>query len=325
MKDAEFIFAGEILVMKRQLFYPALLLSSLLAMNAWGIGIISFTSDRAGNLDIYTIDTNGENLINLTNHAADDYSPTWSPDGRFVAYVSERDGNPEIYVMELNTKEQRRLTEHKATDIDPAWSPDGRSIAFASNQARDHAADTDIYTMDVNGKKIQRLTNKGGNNTTPTWSPDGEWIAFRSTQDGIGGIHVMTADGEKQRALTQVSATNPTWSPNGKQICFSSENLAGVATPTLFMVDTDGKNAKKLTNGTLASEEPSWAPDGQSIAYVSLEGGSKALYVINVVGGEPRQLTEHLGLDFSPAWAPTAFSVAPGSNTRLMQWGVLKQ
>ena len=310
--------------MKRKFSYLVLLALSLFAMKAWSIGTICFTSDRAGSLDIYIIDTNDENLINLTNHAADDYSPTWSPDGRFVAYVSERDGNPEIYVLELNTKEQRRLTDHKATDLDPAWSPDGRSIAFASNQARDHAADTDIYTMDVNGKKVQRLTNKGGNNSTPTWSPDGEWIAFRSTQDGIGGIHVMTADGKKQRALTQVSATSPTWSPNGKQICFASEKLAGVATWTLFMVDTDGKNVKKLTDGTLASEEPSWAPDGQSIVYVSVEDGSQALYVINVAGGEPRQLTEHLALDFSPAWAPITFSVDPGSNTQLMQWGVLK-
>ena len=311
--------------MKRKFSYLALLTLNLFAMNAWSIGTISFTSDRAGNLDIYIIDTNGENLTNLTNHAADDYSPTWSPDGRLIAYVSERDGNPEIYVMELNTKEQRRLTDHKATDIDPAWSPDGRSIAFASNLARDHAADTDIYTMDVNGKKVQKLTNKGGHNSNPTWSPDGEWIAFRSTLDGIGGIHVMTADGEKQRPLTQVSATYPAWSPSGKQICFSSEKLAGVATPTLFTVDINGKNVKKLTDGTLASEDPSWAPDGRSIVYVSVENGSQTLYVIKVAGGEPRQLTETVGLDFLPAWGPTAFSVAPGSNTRLMRWGVLKR
>lgn len=311
--------------MKQKLFYPTVIFFSLFAINVWGIGIISFTSDRAGNLDIYTIDTNAENLVNLTNHAADDYSPTWSPDGRFIAYVSERDGNPEIYVLELNKKEERRLTDHKATDLDPAWSPDGGAIAFASNQARDHAADTDIYTMDVNGKKVKRLTNKGGHNATPTWSPDGEWIAFRSTQDGIGGIHVMTADGEKQRALTQVSATDPTWSPNGKQICFASERLGGVATSTLFTMDTDGENIQKLTDGTLASEEPSWAPDGQSIAYVSVEDGSQALYIIKVTGGEPRQLTAHLGLDFSPEWSPTAFSVAPGSNTQFMRWGILKR
>ena len=312
-------------LMKQVTFYLSLLLPSLFIMNAWSAGTVSFTSDQAGNLDIYIIDTNGENLINLTNHPADDYSPTWSPDGRSMAYVSERDGNPEIYVMDLNTKEQRRLTEHKATDIDPAWYPDGRAIAFASNQARDHAADTDIYTMDVNGKKVKRLTNKGGNNSTPAWSPDGEWIAFRSTHDGIGGIHVMTAKGEKQRALTQVSATNPTWAPNGKQICVSSENLGGVATLTLFIVDVDGKNVQKLTDGTHVSDEPNWSPDGTLIVHVSERDGSKALYVINAAGGEPRQLTEHLGQDFSPVWVPTAFAVAPSSKTQLMLWGVLKR
>ena len=309
--------------MQQKLFYSTLIFFSLLAINISNAGNIVFTSDRTGNLDIYTIDTNGENLSNLTNHAADDYSPTWSPDGRFIAYVSERDGNPEIYVIELSTQEQRRLTDHKATDLDPAWSPDGSTIAFASNQARDHAADTDIYTMDVNGKKVQRLTNKGGHNATPTWSPDGEWIAFRSTQDGIGGIHVMTADGGKQQALTQVSATYPAWAPNGKEICFSSEALGGVAAPTLFTVNTDGKNVQKLMDETLSGEEPSWAPDGQSIVYVSIEDGS--LYIIKVASGERHQLTDALGLDFSPEWAPTALSVAPRSNTRLTRWSVLKR
>ena len=311
--------------MKRKLFYSILILSSLFAMRVWGVGNIAFTSNRSGNFDIYIIDTNGENLINLTSHAAEDYSPTWSPDGRFIAYVSERDGNPEIYVMELSTREQRRLTDHKATDLDPAWSPEGNTIAFASNQARDHAADTDIYTMDTNGKKVQRLTNKGGHNSTPAWAPDGKWIAFRSTQDGIGGIHVMTVDGDKQRALTQVSATHPTWAPNGKQLCFSSDKLAGVAAPTLFVVGIDGKKVQKLTAGTLSSEEPCWAPGGGSIVYVSVPDDNKALYVIDVAGGESRQLTEYIGLDFSPAWGPTSFSVAPGSNTRLMPWGLLKQ
>ena len=309
--------------MQQKLFYLTLILFSLFTINISSAGNIVFTSDRTGNLDIYTIDTNGENLTNLTEHPADDYSPTWAPDGHFIAYVSERDGNPEIYIIELSTKEQRRLTNHKATDLDPAWSPDGSTIAFASNLGRDHAADTDIYTMDINGKKVQKLTSKGGHNSNPTWSPDGEWLAFRSTLDGIGGIHVMTADGAKQQALTQVSATHPAWAPNREEICFSSEALGGVATPTLFTVDTDGKNVQKLTDETLASEEPAWSPDGQSIVFVSAEEGS--LYIIKVADGEPRQLTDDLGLDFSPEWAPTAFSVAPGSNTQLMQWGVLKR
>ena len=123
--------------MKQILFFLALLFkSSLLIMNVWGSGKVSFTSDRTGNLDIYIIDINGKNLVNLTNHPSDDSSPTWSPDGRAFAYVSNRDGNPEIYVMNMNTKESRRLTNHQAQlmSIRPGLQMDSW-IAFASNQA----------------------------------------------------------------------------------------------------------------------------------------------------------------------------------------------
>lgn len=312
--------------MNRRRFLLMILFNScLLIMNVWGSGKVSFTSDRTGNLDVYMIDINGENLVNLTNHPSDDFSPTWSPDGRAFAYVSDRDGNPEIYVMDINTKESRRLTNHPAIDVEPAWSPDGKWIAFASNQHREHAADTDIYIMDVNGKKVQHLPSKGGHNSTPAWSPDGQWIAFRSTQDGIGGIHVMNPDGEKQRALTQVAATHPAWASDGKQIYFSSEKLGGVKVPTLFAVDVDGENPKKLTEAGQVCEEPDGSSDGQWIVYVSVQDGNKDIYLIRADGGGLRKLTEDPGLEFSPAWVPSAFSVSPGVDRRIVPWGMLKR
>lgn len=308
--------------MKQKWIWQALLFGCcFLTANVWGNGRISFTGDTSGNLDIYLINTNGENLVNLTNHPADDYSPTWAPDGTAFAYVSEQDGNPEIYVMDIQTRESRRLTDHRATDIDPAWSPDGRWLAFASNQARDHAADTDIYIMDVRGKKVQRLTNKGGHNSTPAWSPDGEWIAFRSTQDGIGGIHIMNTAGGKQRALTQVAATNPSWTSDGKHIYFSSDKLDGVGRPTLFVVDVDGDNPRKLIDALQACEEPAASPDGRWIAYTS----DKDIYLISTAGGEPRQLTQTPGEEFSPAWVPSAFPVSPHGNMQTTLWGMLKR
>jgi Tol biopolymer transport system component len=314
------------LSMKRKLVWKMLLLgSTLLTINAWGSKTISFTADLTGNLDIYLMDINRKDPVNLTNHPADDSSPTWAPDGSAFAYVSHRDGNPEIYVMDMNNKESRRLTNNRATDIDPVWSPDGRWIAFASNQHREHAADTDIYIMDVNGKKAQQLTNKGGHNSAPTWSPDGQWIAFRSTLDGIGGIHLMNADGKKQRALTQVSATNPSWAANGKQIYFSSEMLDGVEVPSLFAIDFNGENVRKLVNAAQACEEPAESPDGQWIAYVSTQGNNKDIHLVRVADGEIQQLTQDPGQEFSPAWVPSGLSVSPNTHTRTTLWGTLKQ
>ncbi len=49
---------------------------------------IAFDSNRDGNLEIYTMDSNRENLVNLTNDPADDWNPDWSPDGSQIAFVS---------------------------------------------------------------------------------------------------------------------------------------------------------------------------------------------------------------------------------------------
>lgn len=312
--------------MKRKLVWIVLLLgSSLLTLNGARGKTISFAADLAGNLDIYIMDINRKDPINLTNHPSDDTSPTWSPDGSAFAYVSRRDGNPEIYVMDMRAKESRRLTNNQATDIDPAWSPDGRWIAFASNQHREHAADTDIYIMDPNGKRAKQLTNKGGHNSTPAWSPDGEWIAFRSTLDGIGGIHLMNTDGKKQRALTQVSATNPAWAADGKEIYFSSDMLDNVELPTLFAVDVDGGNPRKLVNPAHTCEDPAASPDGQWIAYVATQGGNKDIHLLHAADGAIERLTQEPGLEFSPAWVPVGLVVSSTTRTQATLWGTLKQ
>ena len=105
----------------------------------------------------------------------------------------------------------------------------------------------------------------------------------------------MNADGEKQRALTQVSATSPTWASNGKQIYLSTEMMGGVKVPTLFAVDVDGENPKKLTDAGQTCEEPDGSPDGQWIAYVSVQDANKDIYLIRAAGGDLRKLTEESG------------------------------
>ena len=111
------------------------LLAANLYVYASGVPYIAFSSNRDGDYDIYTMDINGKNLQQLTDHFADEISPTFSPDGQRMAYGSNRDGNEDIYVMNLKTKVSRRLTHHPARDSTPAWSPDGRWIAFVSERA----------------------------------------------------------------------------------------------------------------------------------------------------------------------------------------------
>ena len=84
----------------------------------------------AGNLEIFVMNANGSNLINLTNDPAVDALPTWSPDGSKIAFLRVIDaktnpfeGNYEIFVMNADGSGQTNLTKDPSMDSDPAWSP----------------------------------------------------------------------------------------------------------------------------------------------------------------------------------------------------------
>ena len=79
-------------------------------------GPIAFASDRDGNWDIYAMNSDGSGLVRLTNNSADDYDPSWSPDGRRIAFHSYRDGNWEIYAMNADGSGLVRLTNNSAGD-----------------------------------------------------------------------------------------------------------------------------------------------------------------------------------------------------------------
>jgi len=86
-------------------------------------GKVAFVSDRDGNLEIYVMDADGSNQINLSNNSAIDSFPSWSPDGSKIAFQSNRDGNWEIYVMDADGSNQINLTNNRAKDYSPSWSP----------------------------------------------------------------------------------------------------------------------------------------------------------------------------------------------------------
>ncbi|MCA9968589.1 MAG: PD40 domain-containing protein [Anaerolineales bacterium] len=73
--------------------------------------------------EIYVVNVDGTNLVQLTDNDAFDSWPVWSPDGRQIAFVSDRDGNQEIYVMNADGSNQRNLTQNPAEDGYPAWRP----------------------------------------------------------------------------------------------------------------------------------------------------------------------------------------------------------
>jgi Tol biopolymer transport system component len=82
---------------------------------------IAVTMKKDENWEIYVMDIDGSNLIQLTDNSAWDCDPEWSPDGEKIAFTSNRDGNDEIYVMNADGSNQVNVTNNPAEDRYPSW------------------------------------------------------------------------------------------------------------------------------------------------------------------------------------------------------------
>jgi TolB protein len=75
-----------------------------------------------GEINIFIIDVEGKNPIQLTHNQGDNEAPTWSPDGSLIAYSSSREGRSRIYVMTTYGTDQRRLLTMSGEQFHPKWS-----------------------------------------------------------------------------------------------------------------------------------------------------------------------------------------------------------
>ncbi len=115
---------------------------------------VAFTSTRAGNEDIWLMNTDGSNLINLTQGNGNSRQPSWSPQGSKIGFVSDRDGNPEIYMMNVDGGDAVRLTQNEADDTDPGWSQSGDRILYSTNRLGNY----EINSLNVYNPVPHRVT-----------------------------------------------------------------------------------------------------------------------------------------------------------------------
>lgn len=250
---------------------------------------ILFTTSRAGGWEVYVMDEDGGNPVNLTNHAADDLHGKARPDGGKIAFTSDRSGDREIWVMDPDGTNPVNLTNDAADDWFPDWSPDGTKIAFTR--------DDTLHVMDADGGNVTSLFLRG---RYASWSPDGMRIAYiLGTQ-----LWVADADGSNPVNLNRFDWQDigPDWSPDGSRITFSSRQGASGG-HDIWEVDEDGGNPDRLTTVPGFGEGwPAWRPDGSKVLYSANQTGDAEIWVMQADGSGQTQLSFDAGFDSYPSW-----------------------
>ena len=280
---------------------------------------IAFASDNDGVYDMYVVNVESLGIgpytgpviaskatfdvTRLTDHPADDFAPSFSPDGTKVAFNSDRNGvDSDIHVVNADGSNPVLVADMQGDAHHPAWSPDGSKIAFDVGYH--------VWVVNPDGSNITQLTKNSPNQLQyqPAWSPDGRKIAFTSRSSGRWDIHIMDADGSNIDRVTNNRAwdNSPAWSPDGTKIAFISNRDDDY---DMYIMDADGSNINKITESR-HDNSPSWSPDGTKIAFISDRDGEPSVYVVNADGSDIIRVTDNRYHDGHPAWSLDGTKIA---------------
>jgi Tol biopolymer transport system component len=255
-----------------------------------------------GQRDIWTVPATGGEPTQVTNDAAVDWNPVWSPDGRFLYFSSDRGGSMNIWRLPINEatgevlgSPQPITTGGTASHQHLSFSSDGRRLAYVEvvETANIHKTAFDPTTATIDNRSTP-VTYGSMPKVNPSVSPDGEWLTFQSW--GIQeDIFVIRADGTGLRQLTDdiYKDREPYWSPNGERIAFFSERTGNYEA---WLINPDGSGLQQLTATPESFHAPGpWSPDGSRL----------------IVGIEPSTKRESLIMDLGKSWEEQTLEALP--------------
>jgi Tol biopolymer transport system component/DNA-binding winged helix-turn-helix (wHTH) protein len=226
---------------------------------------IAFHSNRTGNIEVWTCDADGTSCLQLTKFDGPQCgSPSWSPDGQWLALDSWR-GKPEIYVIAADGGALRQITNGPGSNIVPTWSLDGRWIYFSS----DRTGRYEIWKTPKQGGDEVQITHSGG--TYAAESPDGEYLYHR--KDGQPGIFRMPVAGGEDVLVV----------PNAAGLYFglTSKGLYFLVPGMLQFLDLASNKTSTLTNWDTVAANLTASPDDAYVIWEQTDKNTSNLMLVD--------------------------------------------
>ncbi len=302
--------------------------------------IVHSTSDNAMIQQVAGLVSDAYQVVQVIKENPDNYSPSFSPNGKQIAFASSRSGNSEIYLMDVTGSNLRQVT------FTPDFNEDtprflGDTLYLVHSREPKSAGEahivlqsdgttpvyTGIYATHLDREVTQELLPLGLGVRAPCLSPDWKRVVYEASRArtldlytlDLHGIDLEDMDGRTivPTPITDSEADegSPTFFPDGKRIAFVSAGPEGTgprrAAPgrskplhQIYTINIDGSDEKHLNPNPYDCYSPVIAPDGKTIAFVSGRMDDIEIYLMDIDGTNERRITSGIGVSVQPAFSP---------------------
>ena len=292
---------------------------------------IAFQAYWDGNWHIYTVNTDGSGLKQMTSGDFDNREPHWSPDGTTLAFSSDRGGSYDIWTLQMVTEKLTAFTSGDGNEYGPAWSPDGSELAYIAETDQTSGFNSGRFQLvrrPIDADEETLLLNTTGTLSGASWSPDGSQLLVNEHEGLKANLYKVDTSGDGFDTLSQkgedVFPFRHSWTSDSSLIYTSSGNF--------YLLDMDGQrevipfsvkvaldrtpyvrktrdfdsSEPQTTKGIVS---PALSPDGKQVLFVALQD-----LWIRQEDGQLKQLTDDAYVQILPAWSPNGQRIAYSSD-----------
>jgi Tol biopolymer transport system component len=287
--------------------------------NGTKVGILS-TMDRAA---FWVIPMDGSAAQNImSGPELPDVFAAWDwLDERSIAWSPSSVGDTHVQRWDSRDGSRREITSGVSQEKFAALSPDGRTLAFQSA-----GSGYDLFEIPLNGGAATTVLATERDEVAPAWSPDGTHFVYSTSRSGVYEIWLRNrADGSERLIVNSRDMPDSTsddtildcaFSPDGSRVAFRREHGG---TPGIWITTLAGDAPVPLFSDPkkIWQRGASWSPDGNWIAYYSLDNGKPAILKVRVGANRPPELVTQTAVPNPVRWSPRGDWIAWNDDRKL--------